>query len=260
MNSQLFQIVNPTQYAAALLGCLGFVGWAVVGLAAVLLGARLFGLGWRFRAVAAGAGLTLQTGALIVLNVWEIPARPAGDLQFVGRFLERHSHGGGQLPTLYCSVGETADVLADRPRQELLHSRADLRQRVFPPDGRGGPAPRPAPPALRAGVALRFYVPFWPDAVKRNQEELFEAPLDVGPPTLEDLAAVCREDGVDYIAVPEAFDAPCAADNGRIYIYDCRQVRAALGSGRSTTAIASLALEKTPGDAVASPLKPYPPR
>ena len=64
--------------------------------------------------------------------------------------------------------------------------------------------------------------------MRRNQEELFEAPLDVGPPTLDDLAAVCREDGVDYVAVPEAFDAPCAADNGRIYVYDCREVRADL--------------------------------
>ena len=82
---------------------------------------------------------------------------------------------------------------------------------------------------------MRRYLPFVPDEVKRNQEELFGTPLDVGPPTLDDLAAVCRDDGVDFIAVTEPFDAPRAADNGHIYIYDCRQVRAAL-SGRSSSA------------------------
>ena len=87
--------------------------------------------------------------------------------------------------------------------------------------------------------------------MKRNQEELFETPLDAGPPTLEDLAAVCREDGVDYVAVPEAFDAPGAANNGHIFIYDCRQVRAALG-GRSATAVADGPPAKTAGESVAS--------
>ncbi len=110
MTHQLFQIVNPTQYVSVLLACLGFVGWAAVGLAAVWMGARLFGLGWRFGAVAAGTWLALQIGALIVLNVWEVPTRPIRDLQFVGRFLEEHREGGGRLPTIYCSVGEPADV------------------------------------------------------------------------------------------------------------------------------------------------------
>ena len=77
---------------------------------------------------------------------------------------------------------------------------------------------------------LRRYIPYIPYDLKKSQEELFQSDLEADPPTLDDLAYVCRqEEGVDYVAVPEAFDVPCAADNGRIYIYDCQQVLRRLG-------------------------------
>ena len=39
----------------------------------------------------AGRCLAYQIAALTVLNVWEVPVRPTSDLQFVGRFLEKHA-------------------------------------------------------------------------------------------------------------------------------------------------------------------------
>ena len=126
----LLQVANPTQYACFLLSCLGFVGWAAVGLAAVWLGARLFGPGWRFAAAACGTCLAYQAASLIVLNVWEVPARPISDLQFVGRFLEKHGAEGNRLPTVYCSVGEPADVWLIAHAKSYL-ARQQLAGNVF---------------------------------------------------------------------------------------------------------------------------------
>ena len=75
---------------ACVLGSLGFIGWAAVGLVAAWLCVRLLGPGSRFGAAAAATFLALQTAALVVFNVCELPVRPTTDLQFVHRFLEGH--------------------------------------------------------------------------------------------------------------------------------------------------------------------------
>ncbi len=177
-----------------------------------------------------------------MLNAWEVPARPTSDLQFVGRSCRNSAQAGGRLPTVYCSVGEAGDVWLIVRAQSYFTRQQICGNLFFRETALEG--------QRRARLLRRFeqertrcYVTLWPDAVKRNQEELFEAPLDEAPPTLDDLAAVCQEEGVDYVAVPEAFDVPCAASNGRIYIYDCRRVRAALGHPSTATA-ARLTLQR----------------
>ena len=244
----VLRVTNPTQYSSLVFACLGFVGWAAVGLAAAWLAARVLGTGWRLCAAAGGTCLALQVAALIVLNVYEVPARPTSDVQFVGRFLEERREGD-RLPTLYCSVAEASDVWLIAHAKSYF-SRPQLNGNVFHRQTAVEGQRRALLLKRFEQERLRRYLPFVPDDLKRNQEELFETPLDAAPPTLDDLAAVCQEDGVDYVAVPEAFDAPCVADNGRIYIYDCRQVRAALG--RPTSAVAQVVAEKRPGDSIAA--------
>ena len=71
--------------------------------------------------------------------------------------------------------------------------------------------------------------PFLPEAFRRKLDRLFGP--KAAPPTADDLAAVCREPGVDYVVLERPFDGlPRAADNGRFFIYDCTQVRSALDS------------------------------
>ena len=45
----------------------------------------------------------------------------------------------------------------------------------------------------------------------------------------EDLAQLCREPDIDYLVVEQRFDGLYASQHGRLYLYRCREVRAALG-------------------------------
>ncbi|HVS37847.1 MAG TPA: hypothetical protein VMS17_19975 [Gemmataceae bacterium] len=250
--SKMLHVVNPTQYVALMLEALGFVGWAAVVLALVWLAVRRLGVGWRFQAAAAGTCLFLQTAALIVLYVWEVPVRPTSDLAFIGEFLEKHPpKDGDSLHTIYCAVGEPADIWLIAHAKSYF-TRHQLAGNVFYRETAEEGQRRALVVKRFEQERMRRYVPFIPDELKRSQEELFGVPLDVGPPTLKDLAAVCQEEGVDYVAVPEAFNAPCVASNGRIYIYDCEQVRAALKS-RSPKTGARPAPDKPAAQALVSP-------
>ena len=46
---------------------------------------------------------------------------------------------------------------------------------------------------------------------------------------MDDLARLCREPDLDYAVLTRKIGNLHAATNGQVYIYDCRQVRAALG-------------------------------
>jgi hypothetical protein len=67
---------------------------------------------------------------------------------------------------------------------------------------------RPPPPLLRAA--------FW---------HLFQADDSTPAPTEEDLFRLCREEGLDFIVLEDAFADLACATNGRWYVYDCRQLR-----------------------------------
>jgi hypothetical protein len=62
---------------------------------------------------------------------------------------------------------------------------------------------------------------------------LFDVDAPQPAPTEDDLFRLCREEGLDFVVVEDAFaDLACATD-GRLYVYDCRQLRAWERAGRS---------------------------
>ena len=67
------------------------------------------------------------------------------------------------------------------------------------------------------------------DEFRRKIERLFERKLDSPEATLDDLAQLCQERDLDFVVLRRRFGDLYAATNGSIYIYDCRQVQAALG-------------------------------
>jgi hypothetical protein len=54
---------------------------------------------------------------------------------------------------------------------------------------------------------------------------LFDTDASHPAPTEEDLFRLCREGGLDFIVVEDAFDGLACATDGRLYVYDCRQLR-----------------------------------
>ncbi|MCI0639417.1 MAG: hypothetical protein L0Y70_10110, partial [Gemmataceae bacterium] len=87
----------------------------------------------------------------------------------------------------------------------------------------------------RAMVVARFELHrfhaqknFMLDVFTDTVQGLFASAMDGAKPGLRDLERLCREDGVDFAILSVDFPGLSSASNGRVYIYDCRQVRAAL--------------------------------
>jgi hypothetical protein len=68
------------------------------------------------------------------------------------------------------------------------------------------------------------------EITRRQVSRLFALDYDTAQPTLDDLKKLCQEDGLDFLLLTHEFPGLAAAGNGRVFIYDCRQVRAALGN------------------------------
>jgi hypothetical protein len=79
--------------------------------------------------------------------------------------------------------------------------------------------------AVRSAPPLQ---PWWAAAYRR-----YYAPADDGPPTREDLLALCRDERLDFVAVEQEFEGLSCASDGRLYLYDCRRLRATMrGKGK----------------------------
>ena len=62
----------------------------------------------------------------------------------------------------------------------------------------------------------------------RGLAAIYQHDLDSPGPTVADLARLCAEPELDYAILKHEFPGLYAATNGRVYIYDCQQVRAKL--------------------------------
>jgi hypothetical protein len=215
--------LSPVDHVSLLLSGLGWTAWA--GLAAL---AAWLAAGRRLLVAAAGIWLAAQAAAFLLVapgGPLDDARRHAGDMRFVGRFLQEH----GGTATVYCPTGDIGDVwFTARARCyfDQYQLAGNLFRRETAVEGR-----------RRAELVARFERerfdragPFLPDAFRRKVDRLFGPAAP--PPTADDLAAVCREPGVDYVVLERPFDGlPRAADNGRFFIYDCAQVRAVLRGG-----------------------------
>ena len=65
-------------------------------------------------------------------------------------------------------------------------------------------------------------------------ENLFQIPFDSPPPTQDDLVRLCREPGLDFVAIPQEFPGLYSASNGRIFVYECYKLKGLALSARMT--------------------------
>jgi hypothetical protein len=68
------------------------------------------------------------------------------------------------------------------------------------------------------------------------KETVSDTCLSSVQPDLRNLEQLCQEDGIDFLLLTHEFPGLVTAGNGHIFIYDCRQVRAALTLSSPTTA------------------------
>jgi hypothetical protein len=167
------------------------------------------------------------------------------DVAFARDFLVQQHSAGAPLPTVYSDWGRIDYVWVD------LHTKSYfdwaqvvgvLFNRQTAAEGR-----------RRAAIVSRFEMERFrseadliPEPFKESLVRLFRTDFDGPAPTQDDIARLCDETALDYVIVQQEFPGLVAATNGRIFIYECRQVRAALGRPGAEEALANAAMRISP--------------
>jgi hypothetical protein len=167
---------------------------------------------------------------------WAIPSvdalrlrftRQGSDVLFVRDYLAQRWAGHAERPTVYCSLGR------------IDYLWVDLRSKSYYDGGQVSGVLFNRRTALEAQRRVMLVRPFevgryrgeeilLPEETKLAMRRLFKADFDCPGPALDDLRRLCQEPGLDYVIVKEDFAGLAVAHHGELYVYDCRQVRAAL--------------------------------
>jgi hypothetical protein len=237
---QLFYRLDALEYTQKFIDHLGPCVWLLAALfLAVPLG-RLRVRGAALAATLAVVALAYQGGLFVVTNASAYRVahtRHGADVAFARDYLTQRKLAGSQLPTVYSDWGRVDYVWVD------LHTKSyfDWAQVVGVLFNRHTAAEG----RRRAALVSRFEMErfredaqFIPDKFKEALQRLFQEDLDAPAPTVDDIARLCNEPGLDYLILKQEFPGLVATGNGRVFIYECRQVRAALGRPGASPALA----------------------
>jgi hypothetical protein len=238
------------------------LGWLLIAAATLAALHRRFRFGPRFAAAAVVVGFGVQAGYFGCSNTefyQDHYQRYAADVRFVEKYLDAH-RDAAHAPSVYWSTGRP-DAIWLRLHARSFFTSLQVQGILFSRD-------TAMEGQRRALVVRRFEMEQlaadrWvlPDKWIEQMQALFQLKLpddptaSFAPPTQADLEALCREPDLDIVVVPHAYALPCAGDDGRFYIYDCRQVRAAL-DGRSTAVADSGRLRDPARPAGRDPARP----
>ncbi len=149
------------------------------------------------------------------------------DLRSVHDLVHRDRTPGQPLPTVYCNLACLDYVWLDLHAQSYFdwwQAGNFMFRREMAMEGR-----------RRARLVGPFEIahyrqneallsPGFKDAIGR----IFQTDFDRGPLCQDDLAGLCQEPGLDYVVLAEQVEGVNAVQVGRLYVYSCPQVRAAL--------------------------------
>jgi hypothetical protein len=151
-------------------------------------------------------------------------SRLGSDIAFLGDIVQSRSAEVSRHPSIYCPINRTdliwIDVKATSYFGILQTAGVMYNRRTAEEIQR------------RASVVAKFEMArerkdmIIPDeAQRRVAEKLFGVSFDCPPPTQDDLIRLCQEPGLDYVAIQQEFPGLYAATNGRLFVYECCQVK-----------------------------------
>ncbi len=226
----------------------GAVPWMVLVLGLVVCLARIGGGRRAVGLVCLGLFLFVQLFFFLVPSSSYARQHETGelaDILYARSFLEgRHGQGGGHL-TIYSAYSKLDYVwlgLKANSYFDWWQTGGFIFERQMTLEGQRR--------ALLVGPFevehFREIKAFLPPRIKRQIQHLFQRGFEQSAPTVEQLAQLCQED-VDYVLIKQEFPGLYSASNGRVFIYDCRYVRAALKQSLPRTAIAQVRKGTDPG-------------
>jgi hypothetical protein len=224
--------VDGLDYWRLLLMAPGPVPWTLAAVAVLTLVYAWPGFGAGYRRAAVAVALAVQLGLFLLPGTAFYRERYYffhQDVDFMAHFLESARRPGQAPPTVYWCNGNLGTLWLDlhvtsyyqlQQVQGLLFSQATAQE-----------AQRRALVVSQFEMERQrreraFIAPSWVDRL----EGYYRVSIDTAEPTRADLERLCRDEALDYAVLQQDIDGLYAACNGRFFIYDCRQLRARLGS------------------------------
>ncbi len=216
---------DTLEYGRILAGVIGPIPWLLLFAVFAVQASRHSCLDRRFRHALLTITLLVQSavaGLLAAPSFRENYTRYGKDMRFAQEFLKgRH---GAAVPTIYSCLGRLDLVWLD------LHAKSYFdwwqmsgvmfdRQLALEAQRR----------ALVVGPFEldRFrVVGDVPEITRMQASRFFDLDFDNTHPDLGNLKRLSQENGVDYLLLTHEFPGLVTASNGRIFLYDCRDLRA----------------------------------
>jgi hypothetical protein len=211
-----------------MLNSLGPVFWSAMALWLVARRYRRDGFGLRTTALAAAVFVVVQAACFLVpFTAYYRTRYQRGfdDVQFVSHFFHRQPGvENGRRPTVYWSVG-LVDILWLDLRVNSFYDFSQIQGILFSRNT-----------AVEGSRRARLVREFELERLREERillsdrwsellEKIYGLNLEEADPTRADLLRLCQEPGLDYVVTPHNFDGLYAETNGRVYVYDCRQLR-----------------------------------
>jgi hypothetical protein len=226
-HTRLMSRVDTLDYGRLLIDNIGPMSWLVLFVLFAGWTARRSNFARGFQGAVLAVLLVAQ-GAMALLQASpsfrENHTRYGKDILFVREFLSRRH--APAVPTIYSCLGKLDLVWLD------LHAKCYfdwwqlsgvIFQRQTAMEGQ-----------RRALVVGTFEMDRFREVgevsefIRKQASRFFDLDFDTANPELGNLKELCQEEGVDFLLLTHEFPGLVTAGNGRIFIYDCRQVRAAL--------------------------------
>jgi hypothetical protein len=238
----LLQRYDMLEYGGLLATNVGPIPWLALFALSLVWLARRTDFARSFQGTALALMLLVQ-GSLAVL--WAAPLVRENctchgrDIRFVQDFLRKNN--APATPTIYSCLGRLDLVWLD------LHAKCYfdwwqmggvMFQRQMALEGQ-----------RRALVVGPFELDRFREAgdvseiTRMQASRFFNLDFDTGQPDLKNLRQLCQEDGIDFLLLTQEFPGLVAAGNGRVFLYDCRQVLAALNAQQAVVATTTLKSE-----------------
>jgi hypothetical protein len=225
---------DPLEYLYVLWYCLGVMVFVVVVLLALVgLGGWVSRSPGRVALTALGTFLLLHGLCFgITQTEWycESYTSQGPNTRFVAEFLAQR-HPAGKPPTVYWATGRL-ELIWLRAHSCVYFDFVQLAGLLY--------SQETARESYRRAVLVgpfemeRFnrvkstYPEFWQNAL----EKLYRLGADEKPPDVADLRRLAQERGLDYVVLDIDLGYPPTASNGKVHIYDCRELRASAAAPR----------------------------
>jgi hypothetical protein len=210
----------------------GPVAWMGIALTLIVWLRRWAGAGGRFAGACLGVFLAVQLGLFLLPQTEHYRANLRHfdeDARFVARFLRERRGESAPVPTVFWPIGQIDTLWIDL-RVKSYYDRFQVQGVMFSRDTALEGRRRALLVRHFEGERLHAQRGLLSDRWLELLEEFYGVPFEQARPTRADLERLCREEPVDYVVIRQGFDGLYAVGNGRFFIYDCKQVRAALAA------------------------------